>query len=147
MSTNTSQLLDSHESSPISYTPEDSGSDTSNTGTQSPVVLDTVSKLRVRNAELRDKNTELRAQNIQLQEKNTQLQNKNTQLEDKNTQLQNKNIDLRIQNAQLQAEVEKHIAISKMRERLLLPVKEVQQDKQGCKWHFWIICALIIFVR
>ncbi|KAF7893898.1 hypothetical protein EAF00_007412 [Botryotinia globosa] len=110
MSTPSSQLSDSHRSSPISYTPEDTDSDdTSNPDTQSRAVLNTFSQLRARNAELHDRNTELR-----------------------------------IQNAQLGAEVEKHVAISKMREQSVQPV---EQDKQGCGCHFWIICALIWVCR
>ncbi|TGO23612.1 hypothetical protein BPAE_0127g00330 [Botrytis paeoniae] len=124
MFANNSQLLGSQGSSPVSYTPEDSGSeDTSNTGAQRPAVLDTLSQLRDQNAELQDTNT--------------QLQNQNTQLQDKNT-------ELRIQNAQLQAQVEKHVAISQMRDRLSQPVKQVNQE---CRYHFWIICALIFFTH
>ncbi|KAF5868220.1 putative wd repeat-containing protein [Botrytis fragariae] len=115
MSTNNSQLLDSHESSPGSYTPEDSGSeDTSDTGVPNPAVLDTLSQLRAQNAELQDKNTELRDQNTLC----------------------------RIRHAQLQAQVEKHVAISQMRDQLAQPVKQVNQE---CRWHFWIICALIVY--
>ncbi|KAF7939232.1 uncharacterized protein EAE97_007312 [Botrytis byssoidea] len=61
-------LLDLHGSSPISYIPQDSGSDdTSNTDAQSPAVLDTISQLHAQNTQLQDKNTELRIQNAQLQ--------------------------------------------------------------------------------
>ncbi|THV50631.1 hypothetical protein BGAL_0142g00100 [Botrytis galanthina] len=68
MSTHNAQLLDVHESSPISYTPQDSGSDdTSNTDAQRPAVLDTLSQLRAQNSQLQDQNTELRIQNAQLQ--------------------------------------------------------------------------------
>ncbi|TGO47980.1 hypothetical protein BCON_0256g00080 [Botryotinia convoluta] len=110
MSANNSQSPYSHESSPVSYTPEDSGSDdTSNTGAQSPAVLDTLSRLRVQNAE---------------------LQGKTTQLQDENTKLRAQNAELRIQNAQLQAQVEKHVAISQMRDRLAQPVKQNKQDSR-----------------
>ncbi|TGO39324.1 hypothetical protein BHYA_0056g00350 [Botrytis hyacinthi] len=113
MSPHNSQLLDSHGSSPISYTPEDSGSDdTGNSDAQSRAVLNTLSQLRAQNAELQDKNTELR-----------------------------------IQNAQLQAEVGKHVAISKVREQFVQPVIQDKQNKQECRCHFWIICALIFFTR
>lgn len=68
MSIHNAQLLDVHGSSPISYTPQDSGSDdTSNTDAQRPAVLDTLSQLRAQNSQLQDQKTELRIQNAQLQ--------------------------------------------------------------------------------
>ncbi|KAF7885866.1 uncharacterized protein EAF02_004375 [Botrytis sinoallii] len=153
MSTNNSQVLDSHESSPALHSPEDSGSDdTSNTSPPRSTIPKTLSELHDQNIQLHDEHLELRCQNAELKDKNDKLQEQNTQLQDENTKLraqitqdQDKNAELRIQNAQLQAQVEKHVAIARMRERLVQPVK---QDKQDFEWHFWIwwmIFAWVLF--